>query len=477
MRQFSLKVAISAVLASFAAGCTTVGPDAVPPKVPAELEHRSSAPFEASGAPIYSSAPPPGRWWRLYDDPRLDALVEEALAVNTDLRVAAANLEKAQAAVQEVRAAAGLQTDLTGSATVGQTSTLGIAPAAGIHSQFDGGIAISYEIDVVGRVRRSIEAATATAEAQAAARDLVRTVVAADVVDAYTTACATGARIAVAQRSLSLQQQSLALTKRGIRGGVNAPLDAVRSAVLVSQLQAAIPPLEGSRRVALYQLAVLGGHVPTDYPKDLVSCASVPTIANKLPIGDGVTLIRRRPDIRQAERELAAATATIGVETAELYPSISLGLSAGSTSRSIGGLVSESGLRFSAGPLISWTFPNRSVARARIAEADASARGALATFDGQVLVALRETESALTLYSHDLEENAHLVEARDQSRQAEILEHRLVRGGTDSALALLDVQRTLATAESTLAESEATLASDRIAIYRALGGGWDSEPS
>uniref|UniRef100_UPI0035CC3989 efflux transporter outer membrane subunit n=1 Tax=uncultured Sphingomonas sp. TaxID=158754 RepID=UPI0035CC3989 len=474
IRRPSWSVILLGVLVS---ACATVGPDVTLPKLPADLDRRSGAPFEASGAPVYSLAPPPGRWWRLYDDPRLDALVEEALAVNTDLRVAAASLERAEAAIQEVRATAGLQTNVTAGATAGQVSTLGIAPAAGVHSQFDAAIGVSYEVDVVGRIRRSIEAATATAQAQAAARDLARTVVAADVVDAYATTCVTGARIAVAQHSLALQQQSLALTRRGVRGGVYGPLDAVRSGVLVSQLQAAIPPLEGARRVALYRLAVLGGHVPTNYSPDLASCTTIPTIRNKLPIGDGMALIKRRPDIRQAERELAAATATIGVETAALYPSISLGLSAGSSSRSIGGLVSNSALQFSAGPLISWTIPNRSVARARIAEANATARGALATFDGQVLIALRETESALTLYTRDLEENAHLAEARDQSRQAANLERRLVAGGTASSLELLDVQRTLATAEATLAQSDAILASDRIAIYRALGGGWEQDPS
>lgn len=472
MRRSVLKAAAGSLLVAMLAACSTVGPDVRPPSLPADLDQNAGAPFEASAAPIYSQAPPPDRWWKLYDDPRLDTLVEEALRVNTDLRVAAANLERAQSAIQEVRAAAGLQTAVTSTAMVGQGSTLGFT-SSGVNSQFIGGIAMSYEIDAVGRIRRAVEAAAASAEAQAAARDLARTVVAADVVDAYSTACVTGARIAVARHSLLLQQQSLTLTRRGIRGGVYAPLDAVRSGVIVSQLQAAIPPLEGARRVALYRLAVLGGHVPTNYPQDLASCATIPTIRNTLPIGDGMALIRRRPDIRQAERTLAAATATIGVETAALYPTVSLGLSAGSTSTSLGGLVNHSALQFGIGPLISWTIPNRSVARARIAQANAAARGALASFDGQVLVALREAESALTLYARDLEEHARLTEARDQSRQAAELERRLVTGGTETNLALLDAQRTLATAEATLAQSEATLAADRIAIYRSLGGGWE----
>lgn len=462
-------------LALLLAGCATVGPDYRPPRPPAGIADRPTTAFEASSSAALSSAPLPPRWWRLYNDPRLDALVEQALAANTDLRVAAANLERAQAAVQEVRAAAGVQAIVEGGPSLGQTSTLGVPPAAGVHAQIDAGVAISYEVDVVGRIRRAIEAANATAEAQAAAFDLARTTVAANVVEAYTDACAAGAQILVAQRSLDLQGRSLALTERGVRGGVFAPLDAVRSRTLIAQLAATLPQLEANRRVALYQLAVLTGKAPADYPPELAGCTAIPHVDRPMPVGDGAALIRRRPDIRQAERTLAAATADIGVETATLYPSVSIGASAGTTSRRVGGLLSDSALRFNVGPLISWTFPNRSVARARIAQANAAAKAALAGFDGAVLQALREAESALTIYVRDLDENARLREARDQSRTAAGLQRRLAHGGTVSGLEALDVERTLASAESALAASDAKLASDRAAIFLALGGGWETD--
>lgn len=473
----SLRRGLATGLSILLSGCAAVGPNYVAPKPPAGLADKPGTPFEASSSPAVSAAPLPPRWWRLYDDARLDGIVEQALAANTDLRVAAANLERAQAAVREVRAASGVQAGVEGGVSVGQASTLGVAPADGVHGQVDAGLSISYELDVAGRIRRTIEAATATAQAQAAAYDLARTTVAAGVVGAYSDACAAGAQIRVAQRSLDLQRQSLALTERGVRGGVFAPLDAVRSRTLVAQLEAVLPPLEANRRVALYQLAVLTGKAPADYPPDLASCATIPHMSQPLPVGDGAALIRRRPDIRQAERELAAATAMIGIETAGLYPSVSIGASGGTTSRRVGGLFSDSALRFNTGPLISWTFPNRSVARARIAEADASTRGALATFDGKVLGALREAESALTIYVRDLDENSRLREARDQSRTAAGLQRKLARGGTVSGLEALDVERTLAAAESALAASDAKLASDRVAIFLALGGGWEGGAS
>jgi NodT family efflux transporter outer membrane factor (OMF) lipoprotein len=468
--------ATSASLALLLAGCTTVGPNYTPPAPPAGIADWPTSTFEASASPALSSAPLPPHWWRLYNDPRLDGLVEQALAANTDLRVAAANLERSEAAVQEVRAVAGVQTAVQGGPSLGQASTLGIGPTAGVHAQIDAGISLSYEVDVVGRIRRAIEAATASAQAQAAALDLARTTVAAGVVGAYTDACAAGAQIAVARQSLGLQRRSLALTERGVRGGVFAPLDAVRSRTLVAQLGATVPPLEADRRVALYRLAVLTGKAPTDYPADLATCATIPSPVRPLPVGDGTALIRRRPDIRQAERELAAATATIGVETADLYPSVNIGGSVGTTSRRVGGLVSDSAFRFNVGPLISWSFPNRSVARARIAGANAAAKAALAGFDGAVLNALREAESALTVYVRDLDENARLREARDQSRTAAGIQRRLTRGGTASGLEALDVERTLASAELARAGSNAKLASDRVSIFLALGGGWEGAP-
>lgn len=461
------------VSASLVAGCTAVGPEYRAPALPAHVGETPTG-FKEGRSPAYSPAPLPAHWWQLYADPQLDELVEEALKVNTDLRVAAANLERMRAVVNEARARAGVETSLDGGASVGETSNLGIGSPAGMHATLDAGIGISYELDVVGRIRRTIEAAQADADAQAAAYDLARITVAANVVGAYSDACAAGARIAVATRSVDLQRQSLALTERGMRAGLYTPLDATRSRALLAQLEAAVPPLESSRKAALYSLAVLLGRAPGDYPAQLDECAVIPAVRQSLPIGDGAALIRRRPDIREAERALAAATARVGIATADLYPSVSLGGSLGTTSRSVEGLVDSSAFRFSVGPLISWSFPNRNVARARIAQSDATARAALARFDGSVLSALREAETALGTYARDLEENAKLKVGLDESRKAAALQSRMTRGGLTSSLELLDAERSLASAEAALAVSNATIAADRVRLFLALGGGWET---
>lgn len=461
------------------AGCATVGPDYTPPRLPGSLAGHPADAFDATRKhpSALSTAPLPRDWWQLYNDPRLDALVKQTLTANTDVRVAVANLEQARAVARATRAAAGVRTTSSGGLSVGQVSNGGAGPTSGTHPSIDAGFGVSYEVDVVGRIRREIESATANVQAQAAAADLARITVVAHVVGAYTNACAAGAELQVARHSADLQRQSLALTERGADAGLYSPLDVTRSRALLAQLQAAMPSLENARQTALYRLAVLTGRAPTDYPAALAHCTHIPTLDQPIPVGDGAALIRRRPDIREAERQLAAATADIGVATAKLYPSVTLGASVGTTSRKIDTLLDRSALHFSLGPLISWTFPNTRVARAKIDQAGAAQRAALAHFDGIVLASLREARSALTNYGHDLEANARLRAARDASRKAAAMEQRLLRGGTASHLEMLDVQRSLTSAEAALATSNATLAGDRVRIFLALGGGWETKPA
>jgi len=189
-------------------------------------------------------------------------------------------------------------------------------------------------------------------------------------------------------------------------------------------------------------------------------------------VGDGAALLRRRPDIRQAERTLAASTARIGVATADLYPKVTLGLSAAS-----GGPAAMLGDRgtfsWSVGPLISWTIPNTGAVQARIAEAEANTKAAVARFDATVLNALRETESALVVYARQLDRDAALRAARDQSAEAASQARRLFQYGKTDYLTVLDAERTLAGNESALAASQAELSNDQIAVFLALGGGWE----
>ncbi len=201
-------------------------------------------------------------------------------------------------------------------------------------------------------------------------------------------------------------------------------------------------------------------------------CETSPVLKTAIPVGDGAGLLARRPDVRAAERRLAAATARIGVATADLYPSISLGGSVGSTAASGSDLFADRGFRFSLGPLISWSFPNISAARARIAQAEAASRGALATFDGAWLNALQESESALTRYAAEGNRLATLTRGRDQSAEAARIARLRYQAGAESFQIVLDSERSLASAEAQLAASQAQYADNAITLFLALGGGW-----
>ena len=235
--------------------------------------------------------------------------------------------------------------------------------------------------------------------------------------------------------------------------------------------ETAIPPILAARQAALLSLGALLGAPPATYPHELNDCAGPPAPIHPIPVGDGSALLKRRPDIRQAERMLAGATARIGVATAGLYPQVSLGGSAGYT-----GLVDTLGrgtdFGISLGPLMSWTFPNRAATRARIAEAGSAADAAAAQFDAIVLEALRQTETALSAYARELDRNRRLEHARDTAIRAESQANRLYRFGRTDLLSLLTVQANLATAEATLASSDAGVADRRIDVFLALGGGW-----
>jgi NodT family efflux transporter outer membrane factor (OMF) lipoprotein len=462
---------VVSILAASAAltACTTVGPD----YQPALPEVAPRAALHAADDPAFAPASPPGDWWRLYDDARLDAFVVEALQANTDLRVAAANLARARAALRETRAGRLPETTLTGGATYGRTS----GAAQGLDAlpdgeMYDAGLDVGYQVDLFGRVRRAIEASRADLDAVQAGYDLTRVSVVAETVRAYADACNAGRRLTVARRSVEVQDQTFDLTRRLLEGGRTTAMETNQAGALLEQTRAEIPTLEALQQTALYRLAVLTGRPPAKFPRDLASCASPLRLDTPIPIGDGAALLARRPDVRAAERRLAAATARIGVATADLYPSISIGGSIGTSATSLGDIASGSAFRYSLGPLISWSFPNIAVARARIAQAEASQQAALAEFDGAWLAALEETESALTTYARGLDRAAALQRAADQQREAARIARVRYEAGREGFQIVLDAKRQLAATEAALAQADAQLSGDLIALFLSLGGGW-----
>ena len=477
----TLRAALLVASALALSGCV-VGPNYRPAPTPPV----AAGQFAAGNAPSFSTLPPPPRWWHLYDDPAIDGYVEQALTANTDLRVASANLAHARALLSEARAGRLPSTTISGSGgyerVLGSSTGGNAAAASGGNGHSDtqyysSALDVSYELDLFGRVRRTIAAARADAAASEGARDYVRVTVAAETTRAYSDACAAAEQFGVAQQSLQLQIGTFGLTERLYTAGRGTPLDVARARALVEETRATLPTYAANRRAALFRLAVLTGQAPEVPLTAAAACVRPPRLTTALPVGDGTALLKRRPDIREADRNLAAATARIGVATAALYPQVTLGGSIGTSGLTPGALFNSSGLTFNVGPLISWTFPNVAVARARIAEARANNEGALASFDGTVLTALQDTETALASLAGESERYASLTRSRDLYAEAARIVRLRYAAGRENFLAVLDAERTLATTQASLAASEATLSADQISLFKALGGGWENAPA
>ncbi|MBO9575748.1 MAG: TolC family protein [Sphingobium sp.] len=455
-------------LSALALSACAAGPDYVAPLSPPA----SSGPF-LSQSPAVSAAPVAADWWKLYDDPVLDGLIQDALKANTDIRVAVAHLEKARAALSGARADRLPQTQIGAGATYGRVPVTQRAPSAPREDwSVDGGLSVSYEVDLFGRVKRNVEAARGDWQAAEADADAVRIAVIADTTRAYADAASGAAQLKVAHHIVDLLDQLVDLTKRRHAAGFATQLDEARVITLRDQRAADIPALEAQRQSALFRLATLTGRAPAELPEIAGQRSVGLEVTQPIPVGDGAALLARRPDIRAAERRLAADTARIGVATADLYPKIALGASIGSTGPNIGDAFGAGPLRWLLGPLISWSFPNQGAARARINEAKADSKAALATFDGTVLNALQETETALTVYARALDRRQSLLSARNSAEQAATIARTQQKEGAIDALQLLDAERTFSDAQAALALQDAQVSAAQIDLFRALGGGW-----
>ncbi|MFM2372907.1 MAG: hypothetical protein RIS85_2629 [Pseudomonadota bacterium] len=465
------KLFLPLLLALSVGGCAA-GPDYRPP----ETSSLVGGPFVTQATAFDPATSLPDQWWKLYDDPALNALVAQALGANTDLRVAAANLAKARAAFRETKAARLPGTEINGGISYGD----GMQGAGGAFTQNtpqwsgNGSLSVNWEMDLFGRVSRAVEAARADAQVVEAARDAVRVTVAAETTRAYLDACSYSYALGLAQDSYRTSSESLKLVIAQEKAGSVSRFDVERASAAAATARAAIPGLEAQHQAVLFELAALLGGTPTDVPPAARQCKMPPAPALALPIGDGTALLRRRPDLRQAERQLAADTARIGVATAALYPKVSLGGS-GNFFRN-DNVQGNDSLSFSVGPLVSWSFPNISVARARIRQAEAQGDASLAAFDGVVLNALKQVEQALGNVAREEERLAALDEAKVRSQRAFDLANIRYQAGSVGLLDVLVAQSVLLDAQSAHASSLQRLSSLRIDLFKSLGGGWMTAP-
>lgn len=465
----NIKTLVAVLLTATSLSACAVGPDYVAPTPPAT----AGAPFVGVQSAEVTTAWPDDNWWRLYKDPVLDGLVTDALAANTDVRVAVARIEKARANLRGSKADRLPQTGIDASGTYGRVSESQVLPGYDREGRrVDGELSVNYELDLFGRVKRGVEASRADLAASMEDADAVRVTVVADIVRAYVDATSSAEQIAVAQDTVALLDKSERITNARFERGLNQKLDVIRVTQLREQQAAAIPSLQAARDAALFRLATLTGRTPQDLPAAVRERTTTPDVGQPIPVGDGATLLARRPDVKAAERRLAGDTARIGVATADLYPKITLGGSIGTTAVGATDVFGGGPLRWLLGPMISWAFPNQEAIRARIGGARADAKVDLATFDGTVLTALQETETALSAYRNALLRKDRLASARDAARRAaDVSMARQSRGQIDS-LDVLDAQRTLASADADYAAATRAVAFAQVDLFRALGGSW-----
>ncbi|MDE1166642.1 MAG: TolC family protein [Pseudomonas sp.] len=419
--------------------------------------------------------PLPQDWWHLYRDPVLDGLVRQALAHNRDLAAAQAHVQAMLAGLRQADAERWPSTELALGASYGKTAddqTLAKATGNDAPSQweFNPGVELAYQVDLWGQVQKTIERAQAQAEQAQAAQDLMRINVVGQTTRAYVSACALGARSQVQRQSLDAVEHSVRLIERQRQGGVATDLEVSRMQALQGQTQAVLPMLDARRQSALYELAMLTGSAADV----ALNCTQVPQLAAPLPVGEGWALLARRPDIRQAQRQLQADALGVDIAQADLYPKVTFGATLTSSSHALHELGDSSSVMFGVGPLISWQFPNQQANRARVAQAKAIEQGSLARFDGQVLKALMEVRQSLALYNGERQRHQALQRATTSSEQAYDLAQRNYQAGALDFLDVLDSEREWIGLQAQLADADGQLVQRQVALFRALGGGWQS---
>jgi multidrug efflux system outer membrane protein len=463
----------SGVLATLLFGCA-VGPDYEPPQT-------GVVALYSAEAASFSRAGVEAAWWRTFGDPVLDELIDRALASDLDVRIAAARVRASRALIREqsldrwpaITADAGY--DRRKAQQPGFTSTR-------IESEtYEVGFDAAWELDLFGRVRRGLEAARAQSQAAQADLQAVQVSVAAEVARTYLEMRGAQRRQAVAIANRDNQSETVRITRVRYELGRGTELDLESANARLAATEASIPPLLAAEQVSVHRLAVLLGEQPATM-HDMESLAASNEVSNSpltvvpIAIGDPATLLRRRPDVRGAERELAVATARVGVATADLFPRLSLSGFVGFISGDADAVGDSASNAWNVTPNLSWAAFDLGSVRARLRAAEAEVDVQLAVYEQTVLRALEETENSLVTYTHTLARLEALRRQTTASQRAAELARIRYREGAIEFLRQLDAERTVLEAQDALAIAQTELNTAMVAIYKALGGGWEVAP-
>lgn len=453
------------------AGCT-VGPNYdTPPKM--TMPERWTITSEGG---ITDGQSVEAAWWKSLNDPALDGLIEQAVVSNLDLREATARVREARALRGVVAADAYPQVNVGGGYTHSRESEnrgFGFGAAGQDQDLYQAGFDASWEIDVFGRVRRSVEAADADIQAAQEDRRDVMVSLLAEVARNYVDLRGFQRRVEIAQKNVESQRQSVDLSEVRFKAGLTGELDTAQARAQLATTQSEIPLLEQQAAQSLHALALLLGREPDALSSELSAPGPIPNAPPQVPVGVPSDVLRRRPDVREAERTLAAATARIGVATADLFPRFSLTGDFGFSAEDFGKLFNAGSRQYSIGPSVTWPIFEAGRIKANIRVENARQEQAAIGYERAVLTSLADVEDALIAYWKEQVRRESLSEAVKSSQRAVDLSNELYSRGLTDFLNVLVNQRALFVAEDQLVQSDRAVTTNFIAVCKALGGGWD----
>ena len=465
------------VLALLAAGSMVgckVGPDYQAPETRAPGQW--SAPLAGGETSRQAGL---AQWWQAFHEPELDALEARALAANLDLRLAQARLHEARALRGLAASAQGPSLGVSGSAgrereSANQPLLGGLLPpgTAMTSNVYQGGFDAGWELDLFGGNRRGTEAADAALEAAGYSLADAQVSLAAEVARNYVTARGYQQRLAIARENLAAQRDLVTLTRSRYQQGFTSSLEPEQAATVLAQTESQVPALEAGFQVAVHHLGVLLGQHPGQLRGELEAIAPIPAAPPEVPAGLPADLVRRRPDIRVAERRLAEASARVGVARADLYPKFTLTGGFGWESAQSGSLFTPASSTWSWGPSFQWPIFDMGRVRAHIRVQDARQEQALASYEKAVLTGYEDVENALVGYAKEQARNVPLRTAVASSGKALTVARQQYASGLTSFINVLDAERVVYQTQDTLVQSDQAVAQDLIALCKALGGGW-----
>lgn len=421
-----------------------------------------------------SNEPINTQWWSIFKDPLLEEYIGLAAQNNKDLKVALANIRNARALRREDAGAFWPQ--IGGDAGAGRSKSSGAGSAANsgdIRNTFDAGFDASWEVDIFGGNRRASEASSARVGVSVASYQDVMLSTLSDVARTYYEARGLQKRIAITEQNTQLLKETFDVIRDRMEIGETSDFDLSRAQGEYELTRARLPNLNADLRASIYSLSVLLGQPPEALLEEMNAVKPLPTPPDIVPVGLRSDILRRRPDIRMAERELAASVADIGAETAELFPKFFLTGDIGSSARTFGDVFSAGSGLWSLASMIQWSVFEGGAIRARIDAEEAQSEAALAAYEKSVLEALRDAETALIRYGEELETRKRLAQGVQSRRKSVTLAKQLFNAGEQDYLAVVDAERQLIDSEDSLIVSETASITKLIALYTAIGGGWE----